>query len=444
MNHSPNELADRIQETGVQYVRIGWVDNGGAYRAQAVRANRMCDVEASGIGLASGVQAVPVHEDVGVASLPIGPVGQVWLVPDLQSFRQLPWEPAHAAVMGSFVTQSGSPWPYCPRSALARQLGRLDALGLAMEVAFEHEFMLLRDTEAGLEHFELSHYGSVHGLDAGGPVLDAIAGNLEMQGIPVETMLKEAGLSQFELVTTHGPPLCIADRFVAVRETIAATAMHHDLIGTCLPLVFAEEAGNGWHMHFSLWHDGENLTSDGSSLGQQSSAFLAGVLHHLPALCALTAPSTNSYRRIRPSTWSGAYRVWGHDNKEAALRVPSMRSGGPTNIELKVADASANPYLSLAGLIGAGLDGIQRHLTLPEPIACDAGRLSEEQRSVEGIELLPGTLSEALANLQQDQVLLDVLGDGLAEAYLRVKAAEASHLESKSLDDEVAALITAY
>ena len=433
MNHFPNELADRIHETGVQYVRIGWVDNGGAYRAQAVRANRMCDVEASGIGLASGVQAVPVHEDVGVGSLPIGPVGQVWLVPDPQSYRQLPWEPAHAAVMGSFVTQSGSAWPYCPRSALIRQIERLHALGFTMEVAFEHEFMLLRNTETGLGHFESSHYGSVHGLDAGGPVLDAIAGNLEAQGIPVETMLKEAGLSQFELVTAHGPPLSIADRFVAVRETIAATAMRRDLIGTCLPLVFQEEAGNGWHMHFSLWRDGENLTADGASLGQESRAFLAGVLHHLPALCALTAPSTNSYRRIRPSTWSGAYRVWGHDNKEAALRVPSMRSGGPTNIELKVADASANPYLSLAGLIGAGLDGILQQRTLPEPIACDAAQLSQEQRSVAGIEPLPAKLSEALATLQQDQVLRDVLGDDLAEAYLRVKTEEASHFESKSL-----------
>ena len=444
MNQSFNELTARIHESGVQFVRIGWVDNGGVYRAQAVRANRMCDVEEAGIGLASGVQAVPAHEDVGVASLPIGPVGQVWLVPDPQSFRQLPWEPAHAAVMGSFVTQSGSPWPYCPRAALVRQIEQLHELGLTLEVAFEHEFMLLRGTETGLEHFESSHYGSVHGLDAGGPVLDAIAENLEKQSIPVETMLKEAGLSQFELVTAHGQPLCIADRFVAVRETIAATAMKHDLIGTCLPLVFYEEAGNGWHMHFSLWRDGKNLTADGSSLGEQSSAFLAGVLHHLPALCALTAPSTNSYRRIRPSTWSGAYRVWGYDNKEAALRVPSTRSGGPTNIELKVADASANPYLSLAGLIGAGLDGIRQQRTLPDPIACDAGQLSQEQRSVEGIELLPATLSEALANLQQDDVLIDVLGADLADAYLRVKTKEASHFEAQSLEDEVAELIAAY
>ena len=444
VTQSSNQLIDLISQTGVHFVRIGWVDNGGIYRAQAIRSDRLSEVGETGIGLASGVQAVPVHEDVGVAQLPIGPVGQVWLVPDPRSFRQLPWEKSHAAVMGAFVGQDGQPWPYCPRGALLRQLEQLEELELSMQAAFEHEFMLLRGSESGLKHFESSHYGSVHGLDAGGSILDELAKSLESQGIPVEAMLKEAGLSQFELVTAHGEPLLIADRFIAVRETISATAMRHDMIGTCLPLVFNEEAGNGWHLHFSLWNGEENLTADGSTLGQLSSSFLAGILEHLPGLCALTAPSTNSYRRIRPGAWAGAYRVWGYDNKEAALRVPSSRRGGPTNIELKVADASANPYLALAGVIGSGLDGIRRKLELPASLQCDAGKLTDEQRSEQGIDLLPSTLSEALENLRSDDVLLGVLGEELAEAFVRVKQEEAAHFEPLSLEEEVKELIACY
>ena len=373
MHESTDDIVALVEEAQIRFLRLGWVDNAGVYRAHAIRANRIGKIAKEGLGLASGTQAVPVHEDVGAPGLPIGPVGQVWLVPDAASFRRLPWEPEHGAAMGSFVMQDGEAWPYCPRRVLGRQLDRLHERGLSMQAAFEHEFMLLRVKDDALEHFESSHFASTHGLDAGGGILDELAADLEDQGIPVESMLKEAGLSQFEIVTAHDTPMVAADHFVTVRETISAVAMRHQLLGTCLPLVFEEESGNGWHLHFSLWKGEENLTSEGLSLGNVSASFLAGVLAHLPALCALTTPSTNSFRRIRPGAWAGAYRVWGYDNKEAALRVPSVRQGGPTNIEFKVSDASANPYLSLAAVIGAGLDGVDRTLELPPPLECDAG-----------------------------------------------------------------------
>ncbi|MFL2936703.1 MAG: glutamine synthetase family protein [Myxococcota bacterium] len=444
MPESTQDLVDIVEKSEVRFLRLGWVDNAGVYRVHAIRATRIAQMVSEGLGLATGAQAVPVHEDVVAEGLPIGPVGQVWLVPDAESFRVLPWEPEHGAVMGSFVSQDGSPWPYCPRGALQRQVDRLSDLGLGMQAAFEHEFMLLRENDGVLSHFETSHYASTHGLDAGGPLLDEMTRGLEEQGVAVESMLKEAGLSQFEIVTEHGSPLLAADQFVAVRETISAVAMRHQLIGTCLPLVFEEEAGNGWHLHFSLFQGSKNLTSEGPVLGELSASFLAGLLEHLPGLCALTAPSTNSYRRIRPGAWAGAYRVWGYDNKEAALRVPSSRRGGPTNVELKVADASANPYLALAAVIGAGLDGVERGLTLPDPVAEDAGSLTEEERVQRGIESLPALLSEALSSLRSDDVLLRVLGPELSLAYLKVKENEVSHFEGGGLEDEVRELVTAY
>ena len=444
MPESIQELVDIVDESQVRFLRFGWVDNAGVYRVHAIRASRIAKMASDGLSLATGAQAVPVHEDVVAEGLPIGPVGQVWLLPDAESFRVLPWEREHGAVMGSFVSQDGSPWAYCPRGALQRQIDRLAHRGLTLQAAFEHEFMLLRENEGVLSHFETSHYASTHGLDAAGPLLDEMVRALEEQGVAVESMLKEAGLSQFEIVTEHGSPLRAADQFVAVRETISAVAMRHELIGTCLPLVFEEEAGNGWHLHFSLFQGSENLTSDGPVLGELSAAFLAGVLEHLPGLCALTAPSPNSYRRIRPGAWAGAYRVWGYDNKEAALRVPSARRGGATNIELKVVDASANPYLALAAVIGAGLDGIERGLSLPHPVEEDAGSLSEAERARRKIESLPARLSDALASLCSDDVILEVLGPKLALAYCTVKEAEVAHFEGRALEEEVRELLTAY
>ena len=437
-------LAEAMREKGVRFVRLDWVDNGGVLRGQAVSAHRIQEAASEGVGIVTGVQAIPVHGEGLARGVGIGAVGQVWLVPAPETIRVLPWEPSHASVMGAFVTQDGSPWAYCPRAALARAVGQLADHGLSMQAAFEHEFVLLRREGQALQHFEASSYASVHGLDHAAPILDDLAEALESQGVPVETVLKEAGLSQYEISTVHGTPTEAADRFVTVRESIGAVAARHGLVGTCLPLVFAPEAGNGWHIHFSLWRDAQNLTGEGNALGATARAFVAGVLAHLPALLALTTPSTNSFRRLRPGAWCGAYRAWGYDHKEVPLRVPTRRVGAPTNVELKSSDATANPYLSLTGLITAGLDGVSRGLTLPEPIDRDPQELSEDERRQAGIEPLPGSLAEALELFERDEALQGILGPELTQAYVAVKRQEIAVLADLELADEVGRLVEVY
>lgn len=443
---SAGDLDGWLRDAGVKFLRLGWVDSAGVLRTQAVSSARAAQLSTEGLGVVSGVQALPVFADIVQPGLGIGAVGQVWLRPDLDTLRVLPWQPTHAATLGAFVGRDGAPWPFCPRTALRTAVDRLERAGFGLQAAFEHEFLLLRRRDGGLAHFEDSHYASAHGLNRGGPVLDAIADALEAQGVPVRAMLKEAGLSQFELSTEHGPPLLAADRFVIVRETIGAVAAQHDLVGSCLPLAFADEAGNGWHIHFSLWRGAHNLTgaAAGDGLGAEARAFVAGIHAHLPALMALTTPTPNSFRRLRPGAWAGVYRAWGFDHKEAPLRVPTERHGAPTNVELKTSDASANPYLSLTGLIAAGLDGIARGLDLPPPIDVDPGQLSDAERAARGIERLPVSLDAALAALESDPVLMSALGSDLARAYLAVKRAESAALSGLSLDEEVARLVEAY
>ena len=205
-----------------------------------------------------------------------------------------------------------------------------------------------------------------------------------------------------------------------MRETIRAVATAKELTASLAPKPWLKNAGNGTHVHFSLWEGERNRFYDEgfSTLGLQ---FLAGVLEHLPGLCGLTAPSFNSYRRITPGTWSGAFACWGFDNREAPLRVPSVFHGAEeasTNIELKACDASCNPYLALGGLIAAGLDGIERELEPPEPIQVDPATLGAAPRR------LPATQKEALDALAARRRAAAALGDVLAGSYLTVRRSE--------------------
>jgi glutamine synthetase len=213
------------------------------------------------------------------------------------------------------------------------------------------------------------------------------------------------------------------------------------LVGSLAPKPWPGGAGNGCHIHFSLWSaDGErNRFYDGGApdaLSAEARAFLAGVLEHLPALCGLTAPSFNSYHRIVPQYWAGAFTCWGHDNREAPLRVPSLfrdMEEASANVELKAADATCNPYLAVGGLIAAGLDGLERGLEPPAPVEVDPATLADGERERLGIRRLPETQAEALDALERDRVLTGALGPVLAGSYLAVRRSE---WETYSAEDE--------
>jgi glutamine synthetase len=227
---------------------------------------------------------------------------------------------------------------------------------------------------------------------------------------------------------------------VLLREAVRGVALRHGLAASFAAKPFLERVGSGCHLHLSLWRRGQNALYDGSDplhLTTDGYAWVGGLLEHIHGLCALTIPSVNSYERLRPHHWAGAYACYGRDNREAAVRVITPRRGPESmNVELKTVDGSANPYLALAGAIAAGLDGLRKGLDPGEPVKDDPGLWSDDDRARRHIDPVPRSLQSALEALGRDAVLLDALGAPLAGSYMAVRRGEWDALKDLSPSDQ--------
>jgi glutamine synthetase len=426
-----SEVVKRADEAGLRLVRFLWCGNDGTVRAKATNVTSLESRIGTGIGLTVAMQAMNGLDQLQPVE-GMGPVGEIRLVPDPETFRVLPYAPRTGAMIVDLIALDGEPAPQCPRTFLKRMAERLAERGARLDVAFENEFSLATQLDGEFVPVDSSLCFSTVGMTASQDYVDALASTLDEQGIELEQYYAELGHGQQEISTRHGPALQATDEQIFVREAIRGVAANHGLVASLAPKPWPEAAGNGGHIHFSLWDAaGErNRFHDPSAddrLSGQARSFIAGVLEHLPGLCGLTAPSFNSYHRIVPQYWAGAFTCWGYDNREAPLRVPSLFWGmeeASTNVELKAADASCNPYLAVGGLIAAGADGLERDLEPPEPIQVDPATIAEEERAAHGILRLPATQEEALAALEADELLMGALGPALGESYLAVRRSE--------------------
>ncbi|CAL8471645.1 g11187 [Coccomyxa elongata] len=419
----------------LKFIRLLFCDFAGIRRCRVIPFRRLGTIAESGVGLTKATPALPAWGDVSAEDSGFGPVGEVRLVPAMDAvIRPLPWRPTHAIAICELHNIPGDPWECCPRSALKRILAAAQQdHGLTFRVGYESEFVLLRQPAPGSAvlppAFDRSVYCQTSAFDAAAPVMDDIVEALEVWGMPVEQLHAEAAHGQFEVVTTHDEPLQAADGVIFAREAIASVAAKHGLVASFLPKLDAMQAGSGQHLHISLWKDKKNLV-EGFSVGEGSvaEAFLAGILSHLPALQAFTVPSPISYERLRPGCWSGAFQVWGVNNKEAPVRLCTLADGSSRDFEFKALDATANPYLALAALLTAGLLGVKEKAVLPPALQVDPGTLSAEERNARGIRPLASNLAEALTAFNADTVfggaLKEVFGGALIRAFLAGRRSE--------------------
>ncbi len=420
------DVVQQARNANLRLVRFLYCDNGGIIRGKATHASKLATRISEGIGQTLAMQAFTGVESLAAVA-GMGPIGEFRLIPDPQTFVILPYVPNTGSMMCDMILLDGQPWEACPRTFLKRMVARLAEQGMRAEAAVEHEFYLAR--EEGDKYV---------------PADDS----LEAEGVSIELFHTELGPAQQELSIHYADALRAADNVCLVRETARGVARAFDLLATFAPKPFLDQAGSGAHIHLSLWgsetseHPGKNLFYDANERGglsQRGKHFIGGVLRHIRGLVAITCGSPNSYRRLLPHFWSSAYGAYGFDNREGAIRIPSIfwgREAESINLELKCADHSGNPYLSIGAFIAAGLDGIKNSIDPGEPQEIDPGNYSDEEREQRGIRRLPTSLDEALDELEHDQVLMEALGPLLASSYLAVKRNESAFFKEKTAEEE--------
>jgi glutamine synthetase len=437
------ETQEHAARSNIALTRFLYVDHGGIVRGKAAATARLAERIDSGIGHTRAMMAMSMMDELAPVD-GMGPVGEVRIKPDPGTFVTLPYAPGAAAMLADQVNPDGSPWDGCARTFLKQAIAELADEGYELQASFEPEFSLGRYEGASFTPIDESLCYSATGFHLAHDYTIDLVDALIKQGLEVEHYYPELGHGQQEVPIRHASALRAADNHVLLRETVRAVAIRHGLWASFAPKPLPEQAGNGAHLHASLWADGGNAFADPAGrygLSAVGYRFLAGVLAHLPGLVALTCGTVNSYRRLAPQTWSGAFACYGPDNREAALRICSpIGSLGSVNLELKPADSTGNPYLALGAFIYAGLDGIRRQLDPGEPVLVDPATLPssplEPGPRVPAPVRLPSSLGEALDALSSDEVLMSVLGPLRSTAYLAVKRSELEHFRIHDVEYE--------
>jgi glutamine synthetase len=334
----------------------------------------------------------------------------------------LAWAPA------SFFDQDGNPVAACARGTLARVESRLAEAGLRALVGHEIEFVLVGPDGQRLPGQLWAQYGLAGVLEYENFIRDVMA-TMQATGVPVEQFHPEYGINQFEMSLAPAAPVAAADQLVLARLLIGRAARKHGLRVSLSPVPFADGVGSGAHQHFSLHTADTPIFSGGHGphgLTAQGAAAIGGLLSGLEQALLVFAGSIVSGLRLRPGHWAGAYVCWGTENREAAVRFLPATHGNPhgANLEVKVVDPSANPYLACAAILGLALDGIEHGTALPTEITVDPDTLTVGQRAEAGVVALSSRQSDSLAALAGSARLRAILGEAAVDALLAVRRYE--------------------
>ena len=441
------QVCEAARSAGVRLVRFEYCDVSGVARTKAIHVDQLEHKMLEGVGLTRAQMSINLLEQV----IPIEgmePVGEIRLVPDPATFTVLPWAPGSASVLCNQLDHDRTDWGACPRSFLQRAIDRAAGHGITIAATFENEYYVASERDGAYVPYDASGHAPVYsaiGHDHAGDLMLETVDALTAQGMQVEQAINEYGPGQQEISIRHTHALGAADNQMKFRDTVRGVASRRGLLASFAAKPFPDEIGSGAHVHFSLWdlEGRRSLLYDVAEPGGLSALgrhFIAGVAEHLPALTALTVPSYNSFRRLKPSAWAAATTAWGFDNKEAALRIASpffQREEQSYNIEYKVSDPSANPYLSLGALIACGLDGIERELEPGEPCEHDPATMSAQDLERAKVRPLPSSMDAALDALEADAILMGALGPLLGRCYLAVRRSEAAAFASEDLDFEI-------
>jgi glutamine synthetase len=421
------DLARQLLPDTVQAVMVPLIDNSGVSRVKCIPASRLPEAIARGIGFGALISVQTVDDRTADSPWlsPREPSGDLRLFPDVGSAVVLAAEPGWAWIAANQAGLDGLPWPSCPRTFVQRMTENLATHGLHARCAFEVEWFLglPGDPDPVPLHSGPAYAASALPTELALELLQA----LEEQEMSPQQLHPEGGPGMYEVSLGARDPLAASDAAAVLRQTIRAVAKRRGLLTSFAPMVFPEGEGYGAHLHISLWNRaGQNLFGNGPGqygMSPQGEHFLAGVLHHVAELTAITCPSVVSYLRLVPDNWAGVFACWGLENREAALRFITGGKGegaAAANVEFKPIDSSANPYIAVGAIIAAGLDGVDRQLKLPSPLTINPASAPPESRPAR----LPSTLGAAVSRLQESSLLRDAMGQQFFDAFLAVRRSE--------------------
>ncbi|OAQ54597.1 NAD/FAD-dependent oxidoreductase [Natrinema mahii] len=419
------EVLDEIEAEDIDFLRLQFTDILGTVKNVSVPARQAEKAFTEGIYFdGSSIEGfVRIQES------------DMRLKPDPETFAVLPWQNREDGASARMIcdvidTSTGEPFEGDPRRVLKNTLERADEMGYTVNAAPEPEFFLFEEDEDGRATTETGDHGGYFDLapkDLASDVRRDIIYGLEEMGFEIEASHHEVAKGQHEINFEYDDALSTADNVGTFRTVVRAIAAQHDQHATFMPKPIPRINGSGMHTHLSLFEDGENAFHDEDGqfdLSETAQSFIAGILEHAPAITAVSNPTVNSYKRLVPGYEAPVYVAWSDRNRSALIRKPAARVPAASRIEARFPDPSCNPYLALAALISAGLDGIERDLECPDPIRENIYEFDEAKREEYGIETLPTNLGEAVDALEEDEVIYETLGDHVGPKFVEAKSQE--------------------
>jgi glutamine synthetase len=414
-----------IEERDIRFVRLWFTDVLGSLKSVAVAPAELEGAFAEGIGFdGSAIEGLArVYE------------ADMLVKPDPSTFQVLPWRGDHQGTARMFcdiLTPDGEPSMSDPRHVLRRALSRAAEHGLTFYTHPEIEFYLVKDTfVAGQEpepvdqagYFDHVPRGTTHDFRR------AAISMLESMGISVEFSHHEGGPGQNEIDLRYADALSTADNIMTFRSVIKEVALEQGTYATFMPKPFADYPGSGMHTHLSLFEGDRNAFHEAGAeyqLSKVARQFIAGLLAHGAEITAVTNQWVNSYKRLWGGGEAPPYICWGHNNRSALIRVPMYKpgKGNSTRIEYRALDSACNPYLAFAVILAAGLKGVEDALDLPDGAEDNVWELTDSERRALGFKPLPASLDQAIALMEDSELVAQTLGEGVFEFFLRNKRQE--------------------
>ncbi len=419
---------EAARSSGIRFIQLQFTDITGHVKAVTIPIHQ----------LGSSVEHGTWFDGSSIEGFTRIAESDQYLKPDMSTFAEIPWQPGEgsrgtARVICDVFTPRGEPFVGDPRFVLKRQIERAARLGYLVNLGPELEFFLFRRENGDilpLPHDQAGYFD--YSTDLAQEVRQDMVDALEAFGIKVEASHHEVAAGQHEIDFQYDEALRTADNAITFKFTLKAIAQQHGLYATFMPKPIFGINGSGMHTHQSLFATGldRNAFADADNkygLSDVARSYMAGILTHARGMIAVLAPLVNSYKRLVPGYEAPTYLTWGRTNRSALIRVPMASPGKSveaTRIEVRCPDPSSNPYLAFAVQIAAGLDGVEKGLELSEPVEeslfeMDALRIAER-----GIRQLPGTLGEAIDELEADPVICEALGDHVLSHFVEAKRSE--------------------